>query len=146
MDPAWSQVKCRVTGDSQLVVGDAELLKVVLQNLLLNALHAMGGRGEVAVVIERNGGIVHLDVVDSGSGIPAAAVPRLFTPFFTTKASGTGWDSRQRGESRGPTAGTLMWWRRARWARRSGSACPGTSRRAGLRENTKHACATRPRR
>jgi PAS domain S-box-containing protein len=90
MDPAWSQVKCRVTGDSQLVVGDAELLKVVLQNLLLNALHAMGGRGEVAVVIERNGGIVHLDVVDSGSGIPAAAVPRLFTPFFTTKASGTG--------------------------------------------------------
>ena len=90
MDPAWSLVKCRVSGDPQLVLADAELLKVALQNLLLNALHAMDGRGDVAVVIARNGGIVHLDVVDSGSGIPAAAMPRLFTPFFTTKARGTG--------------------------------------------------------
>lgn len=90
MDPAWTQVKCRVSGDPQLVLADAELLKVALQNLLLNALHAMDGRGDVAVVIARHGGIVHLDVVDSGSGIPAAAMPRLFTPFFTTKARGTG--------------------------------------------------------
>jgi PAS domain S-box-containing protein len=90
MDPAWSQMKCRVAGDSQLVLADAELLKVVLQNLLLNALHAMNGRGEVAVVIERHGGTVNLDVVDSGSGITAVAMPRLFTPFFTTKARGTG--------------------------------------------------------
>lgn len=90
MDPAWSQVKCRVSGGPQLVLADAELLKVALQNLLLNALHAMDGRGDVAVVIERTGGIVNLDVVDSGSGIPATAMERLFTPFFTTKARGTG--------------------------------------------------------
>jgi PAS domain S-box-containing protein len=90
MDPAWSQVKCRVTGEPRFVVADAELLKVALQNLLLNALHAMDGRGEVAVAIEQNGGVVHLDVVDSGSGISAAAVPKLFTPFFTTKTRGTG--------------------------------------------------------
>jgi len=90
MDPAWIDVNCRVSGEPQLVMADAELLKVALQNLLLNALHAMDGRGEVAVVIRRSGGIVHLDVVDSGSGIPAAAMPRLFTPFFTTKARGTG--------------------------------------------------------
>jgi PAS domain S-box-containing protein len=90
MDPAWTEVRCRVAGDSHLVLGDAELLKVALQNLLLNALHAMDGRGEVAVLIERDGGTIHLDVVDSGAGIPAAAMPRLFTPFFTTKARGTG--------------------------------------------------------
>ena len=90
MDPAWSQVTCRVAGDPRLVLADAELLKVALQNLLLNALHAMDGRGDVAVVIERNGGTVNLDVVDSGSGIPVAAMPKLFTPFFTTKARGTG--------------------------------------------------------
>lgn len=90
MDPAWTQVRCRVAGDPQLVFGDSELLKVALQNLLLNALHAMDGRGDVAVVIERNGATIDLDVVDSGCGIPADAMPRLFTPFFTTKARGTG--------------------------------------------------------
>ena len=90
MDPAWSQVTCRVAGGPQFVLADAELMKVALQNLLLNSLHAMDGRGDVAVVIAQNGGTVQLDVVDSGTGIPAAAMPRLFTPFFTTKARGTG--------------------------------------------------------
>lgn len=90
MDPAWSQVNCRVTGEPRFVLADAELLKVALQNLLLNALHAMDGRGEVAVAIGQDGGTVHLDVVDSGSGISAAAIPKLFTPFFTTKTRGTG--------------------------------------------------------
>jgi two-component system, LuxR family, sensor kinase FixL len=90
LDPAWSQVTCKVSGDPQPVLGDAELLKVALQNLLLNALHAMDGRGDISVVIARNGGTVHLDVRDSGTGIPATAMPRLFTPFFTTKARGTG--------------------------------------------------------
>jgi signal transduction histidine kinase len=33
---------------------------------------------------------VHIDVVDSGPGIAADAQSRLFTPFFTTKARGTG--------------------------------------------------------
>ena len=90
MDPAWGPAKSRVSGDPQLVLADAELLKVALQNLLLNALQAMEGRGEVGVVIQRDDGFVNLDVVDSGSGIPDAAMPRLFTPFFTTKARGTG--------------------------------------------------------
>lgn len=90
MDPAWGPARSRVSGDPQLVFADAELLKVALQNLLLNALQAMEGRGEVGVAVDRDGDFVNLDVVDSGPGIPDAAMPRLFTPFFTTKARGTG--------------------------------------------------------
>ena len=91
MDPAWHQIQCTVTGgDGHVVMADAELLKIALQNLLMNALHAMNGRGGLSVVIGRQNTMVNVDVVDSGTGIDAAAVPRLFTPFFTTKARGTG--------------------------------------------------------
>jgi two-component system sensor kinase FixL len=90
MDPAWGDVECRVEGRVSPVMADAELLKVALQNLLLNALHAMGGRGSVEVVMTEVGGTVNIDIRDSGSGIPSEIQPRLFTPFFTTKARGTG--------------------------------------------------------
>ena len=90
MDPAWNQVDCRVSGDRQHVLADAELLKIALQNLLMNALHATNGRGRVSVIVLREGGTVHVDVVDVGSGIPADVLPQIFTPFFTTKARGTG--------------------------------------------------------
>ena len=90
MDPAWSQVGCQVKGDRQMVLADPELLKIVLQNLLMNALHAMDGRGGLSVLVVRQGNDVNIDVLDSGAGIATAALPRLFTPFFTTKSRGTG--------------------------------------------------------
>jgi signal transduction histidine kinase len=90
MDPAWHDVECRVEGTSAGTMADAELLKVALQNLLINALQAMGGRGRLAIVLGGTADTVQIDVVDSGPGISADAQSRIFTPFFTTKARGTG--------------------------------------------------------
>lgn len=90
MDPAWLDVDCRVEGTTSTVTADAELLKVALQNLMINALQAMSGRGRLTIVLSQVGDVVQIDVVDSGPGIPPEAQPRLFTPFFTTKARGTG--------------------------------------------------------
>ena len=90
MDPAWSAVECRVEGSSPGVMGDAEMLKLALQNLLLNALQAIGGRGSVSVRLSEEDTNVNIDVVDTGSGISPDVQSRLFTPFFTTKARGTG--------------------------------------------------------
>jgi two-component system sensor kinase FixL len=90
MDPAWRAITCRVEGRAPLIMADVELLKVALQNLLLNALHAMDGRGQLGVVMSEADRMVTIDVVDSGNGIPPDVQPRLFTPFFTTKARGTG--------------------------------------------------------
>ncbi len=90
MDPAWLKVDCRVEGATPAVTADAELLKVALQNLLINALQAMGGTGRLSVVLSQASDTVHIDVVDSGPGIPPEAQSRLFTPFFTTKSRGTG--------------------------------------------------------
>jgi PAS domain S-box-containing protein len=90
MDAAWHTATCRVEGHASMVLADAELLKVALQNLLLNALQAMDGRGQLTVTMHHADGMVHIDVADSGAGIAPDVQPRLFTPFFTTKARGTG--------------------------------------------------------
>jgi signal transduction histidine kinase len=68
---------------------DRGQLGSVLVNLLLNALDALpqGGRIDVGL---RDGAVAEITVADNGPGIPPAIVPRLFTPFATTKPTGTG--------------------------------------------------------
>lgn len=90
LDPSWRDAESRVVGVAPSVIADPELLKVALQNLLINGLQAMDGRGTLTVTLATIGEMVTIDVADSGGGIPAEAQPRLFTPFFTTKSRGTG--------------------------------------------------------
>jgi two-component system sensor kinase FixL len=89
-DKNWSDVHMQVEGTAPAVLADAELLKVALQNLLVNAAQAMNTRGDIRVYLEAAGNVVHIDVVDRGTGIPPDILPQVFTPFFTTKARGTG--------------------------------------------------------
>jgi C4-dicarboxylate-specific signal transduction histidine kinase len=68
---------------------DRELCQVFL-NLLLNAADAMEGRGRIAVdAVEAPGG-VEITLADTGSGIAMDDIPRVFDPFFSTKAPGAG--------------------------------------------------------
>ncbi len=90
LDQGWRDVTLRVRGDRADVLADGELLKVALQNLLVNAVQAMSGRGTVDVHLAVIDGHLHIDVADSGPGIAPDVQTRLFTPFFTTKARGTG--------------------------------------------------------
>ncbi|MDA1000804.1 MAG: ATP-binding protein [bacterium] len=69
---------------------DEAQLRVALQNLVLNAFDAMKGGGRLTVGARAAEGGVVIDITDTGSGIPADKQASLFTPFFTTKASGTG--------------------------------------------------------
>jgi signal transduction histidine kinase len=89
-DKHWSDVHMRVEGTAPSVFADGELLKVALQNLLVNAAQAMNTRGDIVVGLTSGDGMVHIDVVDAGGGIAPDNQPRIFTPFFTTKARGTG--------------------------------------------------------
>jgi C4-dicarboxylate-specific signal transduction histidine kinase len=65
-------------------------LAQVLVNLLLNGCQAVSGRGHVWVRVSVSTGAAQILVEDDGPGIPAEVLPRLFTPFFTTKAPGQG--------------------------------------------------------
>jgi two-component system sensor kinase FixL len=90
-DPQWQDVVVQLESRAEEPVrADPELLRIAVQNLLVNAVQAMGGRGRLRVHIHTSRGFAHIDIEDSGPGIPPTAIDKLFTPFFTTKARGTG--------------------------------------------------------
>ena len=77
------------------VLGSEGGLVQVVVNLLLNAVQAIpaGERDRHRICVTAataEGGVAHLDVSDSGVGIPPEAVCRIFDPFFTTKDIGAG--------------------------------------------------------
>lgn len=73
------------------LLADREKLARVLANGLRNAIEAMGGEGgELWISVQSRGRWVAIRIEDSGAGIPAEEMPRLFTPFHTTKPTGTG--------------------------------------------------------
>ncbi|MEO5325475.1 HAMP domain-containing sensor histidine kinase [Mesorhizobium sp. CC13] len=71
-------------------VVDAIEMEQVLHNLIRNAAEATGAGGTVTVATGAAGREAKLAVSDDGPGIAAEVLPKLFTPFFTTKADGMG--------------------------------------------------------
>jgi signal transduction histidine kinase len=69
---------------------DAEQIKQVLLNLVLNAVQATQGKGIVLIRSFATPDRFCVEVQDEGVGIPAENLDRIFDPFFTTKDSGTG--------------------------------------------------------
>ena len=77
------------------VAGDVERLAQVFVNLLQNAAHAIapGAKDRNTIRLRSGsgpGGLVWVDVSDTGSGIAPEVLPRIFDPFFTTKPVGSG--------------------------------------------------------
>lgn len=74
------------------ILGDKSKLEQVFINLFMNAAEAMAGQGFLTLSTNagRDDGCVQIRVTDSGPGIPAAYLPRLFDPFFSTKDVGRG--------------------------------------------------------
>jgi two-component system NtrC family sensor kinase len=74
------------------VEGDADQLRQVFTNLIVNGLQAMeaGGTLTVTTAANREERCCSVTISDSGSGISADVRNKLFTPFFTTKSRGTG--------------------------------------------------------
>lgn len=89
-DPAFQHVRVQVRGSTGPVLADAELLKIVCVNLMLNGGQAMGGRGTIRVDLSSTDSSCRIAFADSGPGIPHEVRKRIFTPFFTTKRRGTG--------------------------------------------------------
>jgi len=69
---------------------EPDRMDVVFRNLLLNAAHAIEGQGVVTVRSWREDGFLCVSVADTGCGIPAENLDRVFDPFFTTRETGRG--------------------------------------------------------
>lgn len=73
------------------IQADPDRLTQVLLNLYLNAIHAIDRQGTIRVEARVSGNDrVKISVADSGKGIAPEQLAAIFTPYFTTKADGTG--------------------------------------------------------
>ncbi len=88
----------KLDAEAPLLLGDRELLKQMIFNLMLNAMQAMPSQGSL-ILSTRNlrrlpGGAfcegVEIRIQDTGLGIPPENLDRIFDPFFTTSKSGAG--------------------------------------------------------
>lgn len=86
-------LSCHLTPDLPPVRVDPARVQRVLANLLSNALEHTGRGGTVAVYARRRGDRVEVEVTDTGVGIPAEELPRIFDRLFTrdpSRSRGTG--------------------------------------------------------
>ena len=80
-----------VEGTLPAVPVDGRLLRQAILNVALNAVQALGARGgKLTLRMKHDDGAVRIEIADTGPGIPDEHQKRVFEPFFTTRASGTG--------------------------------------------------------
>lgn len=92
-DAQSREIQLRFTANETLmrIQADPDRLTQVLLNLYLNAIHAIGCQGTITVEAKESGtDRVIITVTDSGKGIAPDQLEAIFTPYFTTKADGTG--------------------------------------------------------
>jgi signal transduction histidine kinase len=78
-------------GDLISIEADEQLLRQVLFNLLLNAVQAVDGAGQIQVITSRQGASeAVLEIRDNGHGVPPERRREIFKPYFTTHQKGTG--------------------------------------------------------
>ena len=73
-----------------LVYCNADQMKQVILNITKNALEAMENGGALTIKLKELNNRVSITVYDTGVGIPETELKKLFEPFYTSKASGTG--------------------------------------------------------
>jgi len=91
----WNELKYKVEliknyGDVPPVECLQSQLNQVFMNILVNAGHAIEGRGQITITTRCDGDFVSIEISDTGKGIAPEHLPRVFEPFFTTKAVGKG--------------------------------------------------------
>lgn len=90
LEQAGVAVEVRAAKGDLRLSADREQVRQVLVNLMLNAADAMPTGGRLTLTAERSPDAVQISAADTGPGIAADILPRLFEPFATGKETGTG--------------------------------------------------------
>ncbi|MEW6043817.1 MAG: HAMP domain-containing sensor histidine kinase [Thermoproteota archaeon] len=83
-------IKIVVPQNDVIINCDPKKLEVVFVNLVINAIQAMNEKGEIKIRLTEQANHVLIDIEDTGPGIPANVIDRIFEPLVTTKQTGTG--------------------------------------------------------
>ena len=84
------KVETRYSDGPLTIDGDRFALGRVFRNLITNGIQATAAGGRISIVTSRVGDQVQVSVTDTGSGIPADRLPRIFDDYVTTKRRGLG--------------------------------------------------------
>ncbi len=85
------QILLQTSGDQLTVEADEQLLRQCLFNLLMNAIQAVGPKGEIQIAAtRRSASEASLEIRDNGPGVPEQQRAEIFKPYFTTHEKGTG--------------------------------------------------------
>jgi signal transduction histidine kinase len=85
------KILLEVKGERIAIEADEQLLRQVLFNLVINAIQAVGGGGEIQILTQRrNASEGSIEIRDNGPGVPPERRAEIFKPYFTTQAKGTG--------------------------------------------------------
>jgi len=86
-----ARLRLRTAADTPLRANvDPRLIKQAVLNLMINGLQAMPEGGELILSAARQDGQAVVDVIDTGKGIPADALDKIFNAYYTSKKGGTG--------------------------------------------------------
>jgi signal transduction histidine kinase len=86
------EFEIKLDEDVGQIATDAEMVRQILDNLLTNAIDALAPeRGSITVSTKRDGEQINIEVADTGSGVPADVLAKIFDPFFSTKGPGKGY-------------------------------------------------------
>jgi two-component system NtrC family sensor kinase len=72
------------------ILAEPDPLRQVFGNILINAADAIADRGTITITTELKEGSVYVTIADTGKGISAENLKKIFNPFFTTKGGGKG--------------------------------------------------------
>ncbi len=86
-----SRIKFNAFMPGMYVMGDMDALVTALQNLVVNAIDVVGKNADIEVTVNKiSGDKVDIVVSDKGPGIETEKLEKIFEPFFTSRAKGTG--------------------------------------------------------
>jgi two-component system nitrogen regulation sensor histidine kinase NtrY len=89
--PSTMRARLQLDPATPVLLGHYDPLRRAFSNILRNAAEACGEQGDLEITAAPdNGGGVRIEIRDHGPGVPASMAERVFDPYFTAKAGGTG--------------------------------------------------------
>jgi len=84
------QLRLQRSPEELIAAIDPKLIKQAILNLMLNAIQAMPNGGELILTLRQENDQAMIDIVDTGSGISAETIAKIFDAYYSTKKGGTG--------------------------------------------------------
>lgn len=94
LSPQFQEKNIEIVKDIQTTLpeihADSAMLYQAFLNLLINAGQSLTNGGRIMIKASSKKGVIVLNFIDNGEGIPDDVIEKIWTPFFTTKDTGTG--------------------------------------------------------